>query len=373
MFKDYVGFGALGEALLALEHEKYTRVFVVASENGWKRFNQNGIQSFFPDRECFFFSDFSNNPDFSEIQRGTALYHDFKPDLIVAIGGGSPIDVAKVIKILAHTREEYDPQQPATLKPSGDGPPLVAIATTAGSGSETTRYAVFYRGENKQSIAHAAIRPQIAIVDPELTYAMPPRLTAETGFDALSHAVEAYWNSFTTPEAQEHATSAIRLILPNLYNAVHEPTPNNRYHMAIAAYQAGKAIQITRTTIPHALGYHLTKRYGLAHGHAVAVTLPLMLLINCDPAVEIITPAGPEAHRAAMQDLIHLLGQETPEDAAAFWCNLMKACGLESTLAEVGVKTKEQVKALLESLNNTNLGTHPVAVDMDLLMRYFWK
>ena len=85
MFKDYVGFGALGEALLALEQEKYKRVFVVTSENGWKRFNQNGIQSFFPDRECFFFSDFSNNPDFSEIQRGTALYHDFKPDLIDAI------------------------------------------------------------------------------------------------------------------------------------------------------------------------------------------------------------------------------------------------------------------------------------------------
>lgn len=370
MMKDYVGFGALGEALVELDKAGYRRVFVVASRSGWERFNKRGAQMFFPDRECLFFHDFSSNPDFREIEAGRALYDGFKPDLIVAVGGGSAIDVAKAIKALAHTGEPFDRDRPETIKPSGEGPPLAAIATTAGSGSEATPYSVFYVGELKQTIAHPSVRPDIAVVDPELSYDMPPRLTAETGFDALSQGVESYWGSRATAESREFSAKCIQCALPNLYNAVHDPAPANRYNMANAAYLSGRALTVTRSTVPHGLSYFLTQRYGLAHGHAVALTLPSFFLINTDPSVKVTTPAGPEGNRAVMQDLIHLLGQETPEDAVAFWRNLMKHCGLEPTLAEAGLTTDAQIRELIASIDPTRLGNHPVAVDPDLLFKY---
>lgn len=144
--------------------------------------------------------------------------------------------------------------------------------------------------------------------------------------------------------------------------------------MAHAAYLSGKAITTTRTTLPHALAYFLTKRYGLAHGHAVALTVPYCILINTAPDAKITTSAGPAAHRQAMQDLTHLLGQgRLPEDAVIFWRNLMKHCGLKSTLAEAGLATESQFKELIASIDPTRLGNHPVAVTPELLLRYFMQ
>ncbi len=373
MAKDFVGFGALNDALLVLQKENYRKVFVVFSKNGWKPINGKGTQPFFPDRECLFFHDFSANPDFSEIRAGCRLYESFQPDLIVAIGGGSPIDVAKCIKALYYTKEPFDEQKPATIKPSGEGPPLVAIATTAGSGSEATQYSVFYRGMAKQTVAGLSIRPDIAVVDPELTYDMPSKLTAETGFDALSQAVESYWGTFATEESRTYARDAIKYILPNIYNAVHEPKPDNRYNMSLGSYLAGKAINISKTTIPHALGYHLTKVYGLAHGHAVAITIPCCILLNTAADAKVITPAGKADHDKAMDELIAMLGQETPEDAVFFWRNLMKHCGLESSLKAIGMDTPEKYRTWVQSLDITRLGNHPVAVDEDVLIKYLNK
>lgn len=371
MKKDFVGFGALTEALGALANAGHRRVFVVASRGTWKRFTAMGDWPFFNDREIEVFGDFSPNPDFREILAGTERFKAFDPDLILAMGGGSPIDVAKMIKVMAYNTAPYDPESPEKIVPSGDGPPLVAVATTAGSGAEATRYAIFYVGEKKQSLGDAKVRPDVAVVDPELTYSMPPKLTAESGFDALSQAVESYWAVAATAESREMASAAIRYILPNLYNAVHEPQPGNRYHMAVGAYQAGKAINITRTTVPHALCYHLTKRYGLAHGHAVALTLPFFLVINADPEATVTSPGGREAHFDMMRNLLAMLGQETALDAAMFWRNLMRACGLTPTLAGVGLTTEQRLKDLIATANPARLGNNPVAVDAEMMLRRF--
>lgn len=373
MSKDFVGFGALNDALLDLQKGGYRKVFVVVSENGWKRFNAKGIQLFFPDRECVFFHDFSVNPDFSEIRAGCKIFESFQPDLIVAIGGGSPIDVAKCIKALYYTKEPFNEEKPATIKPSGEGPPLVAIATTAGSGSEATQYSVFYRGMDKQTVAGPSVRPDITVVDPELTYDMPAKLTAECGFDALTQAVESYWGTFAVPESRTYARDAIKYILPNIYNAVHDPKPDNRYNMSLGSYLAGKAINFSKTTIPHALGYHLTKKYGLPHGHAVAITVPACILLNTAVDAKVTTPAGKEDHDRAMEDVVAMLGQETPEDAVFFWRNLMKHCGLEPSLKAIGMDTPEKYRVWVQTLDVTRLGNHPVAVDEDLLIKYLNK
>lgn len=371
--RDYNGFGALSEALLALEAGGYRRVLVVASTSGWKRFNAVEKRRFFAEREIRIFSAFSPNPDITEIMAGKPVLDEFKPDLIVVLGGGSAMDVTKMMKAIAFTREPFTPEQPEGLRPSGDGPPLVAIATTAGSGSEATQFAVFYRGEQKQSLAHPSLRPEMAIVDPEMTYSLPPDQTASTGFDALCQSVEAFWCSNTTPEARELATASIKYILPNLYNAVHSPAPDNRYHMAQGAYLSGRAIDLTRTTMPHALCYHLTKKYGIPHGHACALTLPYFFLIAMDESLPVNSPLGPEGHRENMRRLFTVLGQETAEDCFVFWRNMLKSCGLASTLPEIGMDTREKVAAMVASMNTARQKNNPVQIEpeylVDVIMR----
>ena len=369
--KDYIGFGALNEALEALGRESHRKVLVVASGSGWERFCAAGDRPFFAGREVCLFKDFAPNPEFKEILAGAERLRNFQPDIIIAIGGGSPMDVAKMMKAVVFTKEEYDAAKPESLKPSGEGPPLAAVATTSGSGSEATQFAVFYKDSVKQSLAHPSLRPDMAVVDPEMTYSLPPGQTAATGFDALSQAVESYWAGAATSESRELSRTAIGYIIPNLYNAVHAPAPGNRYNMAQAAYLAGKAINTTRTTMPHALCYHLTKRYGLPHGHATAITLPYFFLLNTDPSLPVNSPLTLERNRENMNDLFAMLGQQSAEDAYVFWRNLMRACGLASTLSEVGVDDADKMRALVSSMNMVRMKNHPVAIDSEYLVEYF--
>lgn len=371
--KDHVGFGALNEAFVELGKGGYQRVFVVASGSGWKRFNEPEKRAFFAERETFVFSDFNPNPEITEIMAGVDAFNAFKPDLILAYGGGSPMDVAKMIKAVAYTKEPFNPAEPEKIVVSGDGPPLVAVTTTAGSGSEATLFAVFYRGVEKQSVASPKILPDMAVVDPEMTYSLPPDQTAATGFDGLSQAVEAYWCSNTTEDARELAGAAIAYALPHIHGAVHSPNAGNRYNMIMAAYLSGKAISITRTTMPHALAYHLTKVYGLPHGHAVALTLPHFFLINMDASLPVNSPLGAEGQRKNMEGLFRLLGQETAEGAFSAWRELMRGCGLKASLKEVGVDSEAKVRALVESMNMARQSNQPVAADKDYLVRAFME
>lgn len=368
--KDYAGFGALSEALQSLSEQDFRKVLVVASESGWRRFNIPAERTFFTERETRVFTAFSPNPDFAEILAGASLFREFNPDLIVAFGGGSPIDVAKTIKAEVFTKQPYDSGEPQSIVPSGDGPPLVAITTTAGSGSEATQFSVFYVGHKKQALSHPSLRPDMAVVDPEMTYSLPPAQTAATGFDALSQAIEAYWSTNSTTEAKELGKVAIGYILPNLYNAVHTPQPGNRYHMAQAAYLSGQAINMTRTSIPHALAYYLTQEYGLAHGHAVAITLPYFFRLNIDPALPVNVKDGAAANRQTMEELFALLGLKDAEGCFIFWRNLMHACGLASRLSEVGVDDRQKVQALVGSMDPMKLQNHPVQIKPEYLVDF---
>ncbi|MCC8191403.1 MAG: phosphonoacetaldehyde reductase [Planctomycetes bacterium] len=365
MPKDFVGFGALNEALLTWQTAGFRRILAVASHSSWNRFRDQGLQPLCARCEISVFSAFRPNPDIADITAGADQLRNFQPDLILALGGGSAIDVAKMMKVLAYAENGGE------TAPSGEGPPVAAVATTAGSGSEATQFAVYYRGEDKQSLAHPSLRPEYAVVDPELTYSLPPDQTAATGFDALAQAVEAYWASSTSAEAQHLAATAIRYILPNLYNAVTAPGPSSRYHMAQAAYLAGQAINHTRTTMPHALAYHLTKRYGLPHGSAVALTLPYFFVLNCDRRHPVVSPAGDDGHRRTMAGLVELLGQKTPEDCFHFWRNLLRACGLPVTFADIGLTDAEAMGQLVDSMNPERMQNHPVRLSRETLMDAF--
>ena len=201
-------------------------------------------------------------------------------DLVVGVGGGSSLDMAKVASIM-----KINPGSPSEYigvnRVEERGIPLIAVPTTSGTGSEATSTIVIVHEGRKTGITSPPVMPSVAIVDPNLTVTMPPRVTANTGLDALSHAVEAYMSVDANPLSDALALEAIGLIADNL-TVAYSQTGNMeaRYHMALASLLAGLAITNAGTCGGHATAYGYAVRYKLAHGYACAMALPYIMDFN---------------------------------------------------------------------------------------------
>ncbi len=224
------------------------------------------------------FCGFANNPNIVDLKKGLALTRDLSPSVIISIGGGSVLDMGKLLSFfITHDGEILG----GDYKPNEKEISLITIPTTAGTGAEATHFAVLYDEDGKKhSIAHETMLPDYAVIYPELTYSQSPYVTACTGFDALAQSIEAYWNKNATPDSDEYALKAMKLIYPSLFDAVNDPTPEARDNMAEGAYWAGRAINITKTTAPHAFSYPFTAHYGIPHGHAVSLVFPIIAELN---------------------------------------------------------------------------------------------
>ena len=212
------------------------------------------------------FEDFSVNPKYKEAQVGLEKLLQSNADMIVAIGGGSVLDMAKLIRHLAAEQ--------------GHMIPLHAFPTTAGTGAEATHFAVVYIDGEKQSIAADDVLPDVAVVYPPFTYSNSIYQTACAGFDAVAQAIESYWAKGATTESREYSIRALELLWKQLPQLVQAPTEELRDQVAEGAYWAGRAINISTTTAPHAFSYAFTSHYNYPHGHAVALTFPFFVKLN---------------------------------------------------------------------------------------------
>lgn len=305
-------------------------------------------------------------PTLQDVARGREEMLAAAPDLIVAVGGGTVLDLAKAIR--------------ARFTVAGDGAgarirlddvaafdvPLVAIPTTAGTGAETTQFAVLYVAGIKHSIDHPRLRPDIAIVDPALTASVGPRATAAAGMDALAQGIESIWSVASTAHSRRYAARAVRLALACLEAAVRGGGRPAREGMSLAAHLSGRAINETRTTASHAASYPITARHGIPHGHAVALTLPAMLEFNAGVTPDdVIDPGGVEAVRAKVALVLGLLGVADAAAGRGRLLDLMRAVSLETTLAELGIHDLAPIVA--EGFNPERSGNNPRRLTPDVL------
>jgi alcohol dehydrogenase class IV len=299
------------------------------------------------------------NPTLSDVASAIEVFRSWRPNLVIAVGGGSVIDLAKAVRSIGPLSPDPRPYLLGNA-PVGSGPPLLAIPTTAGTGSEATRYAVFNIDGEKRPIGDAALLPDYVILDPDLTDSLPPSVTAATGLDALAQAMESMWSTRSTGNLYTEARVALRLALDHLETAVNRPDPEARFAMCRAAHLAGHAIDVSATTAPHALSFHLTTEYGVPHGHAVALTLGPALEFNAGVSLDdCVDPRGPDHVRSVIEDITEMLGVRTPPEARRRLAGLVNAVGLESTLAGVGVRTPAQVITLAASASPIRLATNP--------------
>lgn len=340
MVKEYIGLGmikALGEILTATVPR---HIFLVTGKDSYASSGASAlVEPYLSGLKYTRFCDFSSNPALEDIEKGIQIFRKISPDIVIAVGGGSVMDMAKAINVLSQNEgiaREYIEGREIIQR----GKPLVAIPTTAGSGSEATHFAVAYVNGRKYSLAHHSMAPDWAIADPEFTYRLPKSITAATGMDALSQAIESFWSLRATDESRRYAKEAVALALANLKKAVLHPDEAVREGMSRAAHLSGKAINISKTTASHAMSYPLTVHFGIPHGHAVALTLPKLIIFN--------------DHK----EVTELLGAPDAKHAATVVETLMNDIGLSTRLRDFGVHS-EDIPNLIEEMSVERAGNNP--------------
>ncbi len=304
--------------------------------------------------EFVYFSDFQPNPLYSSVVRGVKIFRSKCCDSIMAIGGGSAIDVAKCIKLYSNM--------------SGDGVngnfliqdivpndiSFLAMPTTAGTGSEATRYAVLYYDGKKQSITSESCIPETVLLDPCALKTLPIYQKKATMCDALCHAIESFWSINSTEESREFSRTAIVSIMENMHRYLNNTNIGNS-NMLMAAHNAGKAINITQTTAGHAMCYKITSIFGCAHGHAAIlcdkVLYPWMIK-NTDKCID---PRGERYLKGVLDDIAEAMGCTSADSGAEKLEMIFNELELEVPCA-----TEKQYEELRTSVNIVRLKNHPV-------------
>lgn len=285
------------------------------------------------------------NSELAQVNNGTELARENTVDGILAIGGGSVIDTAKGINLLLTyggdllSYEGMD-NVPGPLKP------LAVIPTTAGTGSEVTPFAVIRDNSSKSKIAFTSghLQPNLAVLDPNFTLSLPPGLTASTGIDALTHAIEAYISTMHNPISDAYALQAIRLIKESLSMATNHPDDlDARYQMLVASTLAGVAFGTSMVTVVHALAHALGGLYEVPHGYANSLFLPAGMEMQLDDVPERLADIA----RTLSVDVSELNNREAALAGIDAVRHLIAECKLPQRLRDFKVP-KEELKELAE-------------------------
>lgn len=302
------------------------------------------------------------NPRYEDMLEAAELFKKEKCDFMIGAGGGSPLDSAKMIKLLATNDPETALTQPMQDNEIG----FFAVPTTSGTGSEATKYSVFYVNENiKYSIANDAFLPDFVLLDESFIKTVPPYQRRATCLDALSHAVESFWSVKSNEKSREYAEKAIRLFTENKSGYIANEQQANR-GMLLASYYGGRAINITSTTSAHAMCYNLTMNCSTAHGHSVALCLAEIWKYMNENNERVNDPRGREYVLQTLDTLGVLLGGRDSADGARIFSGLIEEFELPSARADSG-----QVKEFISSVNPAKLLTNPTVLEKSDVERIY--
>lgn len=303
------------------------------------------------------FDKFTSNPLYEDVCKGVDLFQITKCDTILAVGGGSSIDVAKCIKLYCkmskddiYLNQEY----------KDTGIKLIAIPTTAGTGSESTRYAVIYYDGKKQSVTHDSIIPDVAILDSSVLKSLPLYQKKCTMLDALCQGIESWWSVNSTEESKILSRKAVEIIMQWWHEYIFDNTDKSANAIMKAANLAGQAICITQTTAPHAFSYKITSLYKLPHGHAVAICLPEIWTFMIDNMNFCIDKRGANYLNNVFNDIATAMGCSNTEQAILKFRQIMAEMEINSPIS---VNRINVIKVLSLSVNPIRLKNNPIELD----------
>jgi len=317
-----------------------------------------------PVEEKVKFSDFTPNPLYKQVCNGIELLKQSQCDTILAVGGGSAIDVAKCIKLAVLAKEGnvsiIPPLVSQRLPIDGVKIPFIAIPTTAGTGSESTHNAVMYYEGAKQTVTNDGILPDYAVLEPSVLKTLPLYQKKCTMMDALCQGIESWWSVNSTEESYEYSRKTVELIMANWRKYIFENDDKAAAQIMLAANYGGRAINITQTTAAHAMSYKITSLYKLPHGHAVAVCLPVVWQYMLDHPEKCIESRGIEYLNGIFDTISVSMGALTPIDAITQFRDMMSLMRLDNP---VSINDREtELQSLSQSVNPVRLKNNPVRI-----------
>ena len=310
------------------------------------------------------FSDFSPNPVYEDVCKGIDLFQITKCDTLLAVGGGSAIDVAKCIKLAVLAKEGNDAIIPPLVntRVECDGSKLlfIAIPTTAGTGSESTHNAVMYYEGAKQTVTNDGILPDVAILEPSVLKTLPLYQKKCTMMDALCQGIESWWSVNSTEESYEYSCKAIELIMANWQKYIFENDDEAAANIMLGANYGGRAINITATTAAHAMSYKITSLYGFPHGHAVAVCLPEIWEYMIGHMDKCLDKRGKDYLDGIFNNIANTMGAKTPSEAISVFRNMMHQMELSNPVSK---QLPSDISLLTSSVNPIRLNNNPIRLD----------
>lgn len=315
-------------------------------------------------------SDFAPNTDISDLAEGIEAANATAATTLVAVGGGSVMDIAKLICAYRDVgdRSELEARIRSGGRIERRQTGLLVAPTTAGSGSESTHFAVVYIGAEKFSIAGEGMRADAVALDPLLAVSGSPHQRATSGMDAICQAIESSWAAGSTPSSRRFARHALGLLLPAVRGYVAAPDNENARAMSLGSHLAGRAIDVSKTTAAHALSYGITKMFGVDHGNAAALTLGAFLDRHATASQgDLQETVDPDRHAGTLASLLRRL-DALPGEARTRFVGLLDDVGLPATLEQVGAAPSD-LDHLAQSVNAERLGNNPVRLDHAQLVR----
>ncbi len=351
------GISNLGMAL-----EGATKVFVVC-DSSYPFLNiKSDIENM--GKPHVLFSDFTPNPIYEDVCKGIDLFQITKCDSILAVGGGSAIDVAKCIKLAVLAKEGNEaiipPLVSQRLPIDGAKIPFIAIPTTAGTGSESTHNAVMYYEGAKQTVTNDGVLPDYAVLEPSVLKTLPLYQKKCTMMDALCQGIESWWSVNSTEESYEYSRKTVELIMANWRKYIFENDDEAAAQIMLAANYGGRAINITQTTAAHAFSYKITSIYKLPHGHAVAVCLPEIWEFMNGHMDKCIDSRGQEYLVGIFKQISKSMGCANPIETIELFHQMMNEMDLKNPVA---VNKEEELEILSASVNPVRLKNNPVGID----------
>ena len=310
------------------------------------------------------FSDFSPNPVYEDVCKGIDLFQITKCDTLLAVGGGSAIDVAKCIKLAVLAKEGNDAILPPLVNTRvecvGTRLPFLAIPTTAGTGSESTHNAVMYYEGAKQTVTNDGILPDVAILEPSVLKTLPLYQKKCTMMDALCQGIESWWSVNSTEESYEYSRKAIELIMANWHKYIFENDDEAAANIMLGANYGGRAINITATTAAHAMSYKITSLYNFPHGHAVAVCLPEIWEYMIGHMNKCLDKRGKDYLDGIFNNIANAMGAKNPLEAIAIFRDMMQQMELFNPISE---HLTSDILLLTSSVNPVRLKNNPVELN----------
>jgi len=346
----------------------YDRILIITDEGLIEAGILETVKNHIADKKYSIYSDIGSNPKDYQVEEGAEIAHDFNPDLLLAVGGGSPIDCAKGIEALISKNEESISELYGKRTISKKKIPFIAVPTTAGSGSEVTFSAVITDTDTrvKKSIRSKNIAPDLSLLDPSLTVSLPEDLTAFSGMDAFTHAIEAFTAKTSTVVTNALAIHSMKLILKNLEKAVNDPEDiEARGGMLLGSTLAGISFNNSDVASVHCMAESLGGKYDAPHGFCNSIILPFVMEHNKDYC------AKKYAKVAQLMGLDYSNPSKGAEKAIEKIRKINQRIGIDAEKMQL---KKEDIGELAErSVDNLSNESNPKPMDKEDYVRLFYK